>query len=63
MTYSDSSFGPAFALGLGLHLDIVHGIGLSTGYQLDYAPVVKDLIGNTHAAGGHRALLSLTFDL
>jgi hypothetical protein len=63
MTYSDSSFGPAFAAGLGLHLDIVHGIGLSTGYELDYAPVVKDLIGNTHAAGGHRWQFSLTYNL
>jgi len=63
MTYDDSSLGPAFAVGAGLHVDIWHGIGVSTGYELDYAPVVKDLIGNTHASGGHRGLLSITFDM
>jgi hypothetical protein len=63
MTYTDTSFGPAFAAGIGLHVDIWHGIGLGTGYELDYAPVVKDLIGNTHASGGSRWLLSLTFDM
>lgn len=63
MTYKDTTWGPAFALGLGVHLDLFHGIGLATGYELDYAPVVKDLIGNTHASGGHRALFSLTYDM
>jgi opacity protein-like surface antigen len=63
MTYTDTSFGPAFALGLGLHLDVWNKIGVASGYELDYAPVVKDLIGNTHASGGHRWTLSLTFDL
>jgi hypothetical protein len=63
MTYTDTSFGPAFALGLGLHLRVWSTIGLASGYQLDYAPDVKDLIGNTHASGGHRWTLSLTFDM
>jgi hypothetical protein len=63
MTYKDTTWGPAFELGVGVHLDLWHGIGVATGYELDYAPVVKDLIGNTHASGGHRALLSITYDM
>jgi hypothetical protein len=62
-TYTDSSWGPAFSLGLGAHVTIWDDYGISTGYELDYAPVVKDLIGNTHAAGGHRWTLSLTMAL
>jgi hypothetical protein len=63
MTYDDTSFGPAFSAGLGLHLHVWSSLGLSAGYQLDYAPVVKDLIGNTHASGGSRLLFSLTYNL
>ncbi len=63
MEFSDTNYGPAFSLGLGGYVDVWHGIGLSLGYQLDYAPVIKDLIGNTHASGGNRVLAGITLDM
>jgi len=61
MTFRDTHVGPAFGGGLGLHVDFGRGIGASLGYSYDYAPVIKDLIGNTHAGGGHRFGLSVTY--
>jgi hypothetical protein len=63
MTYSDTYFGPALGVGAGLHADspYVRGFGLTAGYEYDYAPVIKDLIGDTHGSGGHRVTLALTF--
>ena len=63
MTYDDYHFGPAFAAGAGFHLEspIIPGLGMTAGYELDYMPVIKDLIGNTHASGGHRITLALTY--
>jgi uncharacterized caspase-like protein len=63
MTFRDTHFGPAFGLGAGLHLDgpLSTGLGVTAGYAFDYAPVIGDLIGNTHAAGGHRVAGALTY--
>ncbi len=61
--YADTYFGPAFGFGAGLHVESPRlvGFGLSMGYAYDYAPVIKDLIGNTHASGGHRLTMALTY--
>ena len=58
-----SNFGFAASGGAGLYIDLIWGMGVLAGYEYDYAPVVKDLIGNTHAVGGNRitAALSLAF--
>ena len=62
MTYGDTSFGPAMGFAAGLHLKTSFSpLGIAMGYAYDYAPVVKDLIGNTHATGGHRGTLALTY--
>jgi hypothetical protein len=63
MAYDDTYFGPAFGLAAGAHAEIpwVLGLGASLGYAFDYAPVITDLIGNTHASGGHRVALTLTY--
>ena len=55
-------FGPAVSTGAGVHLESSSGhMGASLGYQLDYAPVIDDRIGHTHAAGGSRLAISLTY--
>lgn len=61
MVYPDTTLGPAFGVAAGLHFQSRHGIGLSAGYELDYAPAIRDLIGNTHAAGGDRATFALSY--
>ncbi len=63
MTYDHTTEGPAFSAGAGFHFEprSFHGVGASVGWQYDYAPVVKDLIGNTHDAGGVRATWALTY--
>ena len=65
MTYRDTHFGLATTAGIGLHIDspVIPGLGLNLGWALDNAPVVEDLIGNTHNAGGHRIAAALTYDL
>jgi hypothetical protein len=56
-----SYLGGAITAGAGLRLEGPgHRVGLSVGYQFDYAPVISDLIGNTHASGGNRLLLGLS---
>src|SRR5579863_2654028 len=63
MTYTDTYFGPAFGAAAGLHVNgwFLPGFGASLGYAYDYAPVIKDLIGNTHASGGSRLTFALTY--
>ena len=63
MTYGHTTEGPAFSVGAGFHFEprIFRGVGASVGWQYDYAPDIKDLIGDTHAAGGIRASWSLTY--
>jgi hypothetical protein len=57
--------GPAFGFGGGLliggHDQYWRGIGVSLGYQFEYAHVIDNLIGDTHASGGHRASAAVSF--
>ena len=67
MATSDTYFGPALTLGAGLmlggdnHNVILPGAALAFGYQFEYAPVIKNLIGDTHAVGGHRLGIALSY--
>ena len=63
MQYRDSYVGPAFGVAGGFRLDLPRWpmVGLSAGYAFDYAPVIHDLIDNTHASGGHRATFALSY--
>jgi hypothetical protein len=65
MTYRDTHFGLATTMGVGLHIDIpiVTGLGLNLGWANDNSPVIEDLIGNTHNAGGNRVAGAFTYDL
>jgi Caspase domain len=64
---NDTYFGPSLLLGGGLLIggddtkQFWHGFGLELGYQLEYAPIIDNLIGDTHASGGHRATAALSF--
>ena len=48
-------------LGAGLHVDGNRGIGLSLGYEFDYAPVIDNLTGDTHVSGGHRLSAGVSY--
>ena len=63
MTNDHTYVGPSLEIGGGLHGESpnLHGIGLSFGYAYVYAPIIDDLIGNTHASGGHRLSFSLSY--
>jgi hypothetical protein len=62
MKFRHTDLGPSFALGGGLHLGrLQKGVGVSIGYELSYAPVIKDLIGNTHASGGSRCTFAMSY--
>jgi hypothetical protein len=65
MTYRDTHFGLATTMGVGLHFDspVVPGLGLNLGWANDNSPVIEDLIGNTHNAGGNRIAGALTYEL
>jgi hypothetical protein len=52
--------GGAVSAGAGLRVEGPRHVGASLGYQFDYAPVISDLIGNTHASGGNRLLVGLS---
>ncbi len=60
MTYSSTDFGPAFAAGVGLRVHFTR-FGFSAGWTYEGAYAVKDLIGNTHGAGGNRLALGLSW--
>jgi hypothetical protein len=59
--------GPSLQFGTGLLIGgddnkaFWRGVGLSLGYQLEYAPIIDNLIGDTHASGGHRAAIAVSF--
>jgi hypothetical protein len=53
--------GWATTLGGGLALGVTRAFGLAVGYQLDYAPVIENLAGDTHASGGHRLSASASY--
>lgn len=67
MVTHDTYFGPALAVGGGLlfggddHNLWLEGVGMSLGYQFEYAPVIENLIGDTHASGGHRATAAASY--
>jgi hypothetical protein len=66
MTTKNTYVGPAATLGGGLLLGgdddgWLHSLGLSLGYQFEYAPVIENLIGETHANGGHRVTAALSY--
>ncbi len=61
MTYSSTNAGPAFTAGIGLRFMFKH-FGVDAGWDYTAAYAVKDLIGNTHAAGGNRLALGLTWE-
>jgi Caspase domain len=54
-------FGWAATLGAGVHVEGNRGIGFSLGYQFDYAPVIENLAGDTHASGGHRLSVAASY--
>ncbi len=58
---TESYVGWATMLGGGVDLGITRRIGLAFGYQLDYAPVIENLAGDTHASGGHRLSASASY--
>ncbi len=63
MTNDSTNYGPSLEAGFGLHVEnrTSPGLGFSLGYAYAYAPDIKDLIGNTHAAGGNRVSLGLSY--
>ena len=42
--------------------DILH-LTMTLGYQFDYQRAVDNLIGETHASGGHRVALGIAWSL
>ena len=63
MENTHTYFGPSLEAGAGLHFEnaLVPRLGVSLGYAYGYAPVIKDLIGNTHATGGSRFTTGLSY--
>jgi len=53
--------GWATTLGGGVTLGVGRAIGVALGYQLDYAPVIDNLAGDTHASGGHRLTATASY--
>ncbi|MGE0396769.1 MAG: caspase domain-containing protein [Kofleriaceae bacterium] len=62
-TTHETFVGPALSTGAGLSLDSHFGLGFTLGYQFDYQRAVNNLIGDTHASGGHRIALGLAWSL
>lgn len=61
MTTHEMFVGPAASLGAGLKFDGRIGLGFTLGYQFDYQRAVNNLIGDTHASGGHRITFGLSW--
>jgi hypothetical protein len=65
MTISQVFAGPALTFGTGLMIGGSerdwHGVGISLGYQFEYARVIDNLSEDTHASGGHRAAAAVSF--
>ncbi len=63
MTTDQTFFGPSLGVGAGFHFESAapNHLGVSLGYEFDYAPVISNLIGDTHASGGHRLALGLSY--
>ena len=60
-TTTQTFYGASLAIGAGIHIEGRRGIGVSAGYQFEYAPILDNLTGDTHAIGGHRATLGLSY--
>lgn len=58
---TDTFYGWATSFAGGIHLDGNRGIGFSLGYEFDYAPVIDNKTGDTHASGGHRVFLGVSY--
>ncbi|MDX2093100.1 MAG: caspase family protein [Kofleriaceae bacterium] len=56
-------FGPALTAGGGYYAQAawVPALGVTMGYQFDYARAVDNLVGDTHGSGGHRFSLGLSY--
>ncbi|MGN6106689.1 MAG: caspase family protein [Kofleriaceae bacterium] len=61
MTTRETHVGPAFSLGAGLHVGDMRGFAFSAGYQLDYALALANTLDETHASGGHRLGLGVSY--
>lgn len=61
MVIHQTFYGFSGAVGAGLRIDSPSGVGVALGYQLDYAPVITNLIGDTHASGGNRLTLGVAY--
>jgi hypothetical protein len=53
METRDTYFGPALSASYGLGWQ-GHHLGLGLAYTMEYAHVIDNLVGDTHASGGHR---------
>ena len=53
--------GWSMTAGAGVQVDTRAGVGLSLGYQLDYAPLLENTMGETHASGGHRLSAGVSY--
>ncbi|MBA3451690.1 MAG: caspase family protein [Deltaproteobacteria bacterium] len=65
---NESHFGPSFAGSAGLEFGNSNvpgrwgrGITFSLGYELVYAPVIQNEVGDTHVSGGHRLTSAFSF--
>lgn len=56
-------FGPALTAGGGYYAQAawLPALGVTMGYQFDYARAVDNLAGDTHGSGGHRFSLGLSY--
>jgi hypothetical protein len=63
MTTRETYFGPALSGAVGVRLEnlFVTGLGIAAGYELQYHPTIENLAGETHAGGGHRLSLGLSY--
>jgi hypothetical protein len=59
----ETFFGPALSGAVGVRLEnlFVTGLGIAAGYELQYHPTIENLTGDTHAGGGHRVSLGLSY--
>jgi len=60
-TTTQTFYGAAMSLGAGLLIEGRRGVGGSAGYQFDYAPILDNRTGDTHAIGGHRGVLGFSY--
>ena len=63
VTTHERFWGPALGASAGVRLSdlFTPGLGIALGYELHYTPVIENLTGETHAGGGHRASLGLSY--